>query len=83
MTKIFDDWWCKEGGQDIATRVFSEQAEKNIAPELAKLRNFNPEDNTFESNQLEVISNNMFWDEVDRLARENNLHIKPYNYEKE
>jgi streptomycin 6-kinase len=71
--EVFDNWFM-QGGQEIATRIYGEQAEKNIAPRLAELPKFTPEDNTFESNNLEGISNNIFWNEVERLAQENKLH---------
>jgi len=73
--EIFDKWWVNQNGQNIATRIYGEQAEKNILPKLAELPTFTPEDNTYESNNLEAISNNIFWDEVQRLAKENNLHL--------
>lgn len=73
--EIFDNWWVNQNGQNIATRIYGDEAEQNILPKLQKLPTFTPEDNTYESNTLEAISNNIFWDEVQRLAKENNLHL--------
>lgn len=73
--EVFDKWFM-QGGQEIATRLFGEQAEINIKPKLSELPKFVPEDNTYESNHLEGVSNGIFWDEVERLAYENKLHLK-------
>ena len=75
MSYDFEFWWINQNGQARAGSVYGEQAEVNIAPKLAELPPFTPEDNTVESNNLETLSNNIFWDEVERLARENNLHL--------
>lgn len=76
MNKVinFEDWWIN-GGQDKASKIYSEQAEQNIAPQLALMPSFVAEDNTYKSNRLESESNRLFWDEVERLAKENKMHI--------
>jgi hypothetical protein len=55
--------------QEKSAVKYGEQAEINIKGELDLLPKFSPEDNTYKSNQLEIQSNNLFWDEVERLAR--------------
>lgn len=64
----FEDWWFN-GGQSIAEIKFSKQAEENIKDKLNAMPTFVPEENSYESNQLEVEANNLFWDELERLAR--------------
>ena len=71
----FEKWWMN-GGQEIATGIYSEQAETNILPKLAELPPYVPERNTAYDNNLEAEANNIFWDELERLARENDLHLK-------
>jgi len=69
----FQEWWLNEGGQDIATKIFSEQAEKNISQNLnERVKEFYGE----ESIGNESAENNVFWYEVESLAKENNLHLK-------
>ena len=55
--------------QEKSAVKYSEQAEINIKGKIDLLAKFSPEDNTYKSNQLEIQSNNLFWDEVERLAR--------------
>ena len=66
--KSFEDWWSN-GGQIIAEKKFSKQAEENIKDKLNAMSAFVPEENSYESNRLEVEANNLFWDELERLAR--------------
>ncbi len=70
----FEKWWF-DGGQEIATAKFEKQAEENIKDVIAKMPKIQY-DNSASDNDLEAKHNNVFWDEVERLAYNDNLHIK-------
>jgi len=67
----FDTWWFG-GGQDIATKVYGEQAEKNIANNIDERVS-----SLYEKTSIgdEASENNVFWNEVERLAKANGLHL--------
>lgn len=68
----FDEWWVN-GGQDIATREFEKQAEENIKDDLDKrVKEFYGENSIGD----ETAENNVFWYEVERLAKVNKLHLR-------
>ncbi len=69
----FDAWWFN-GGQDIATNIFHKEAEANIKRIIERMPKV-LHDNSYSDNQLESQQNNIFWDEVERLAFEANLHL--------
>lgn len=70
----FDIWWVNDG-QEIATAKFEKQAEENIKPIIDKMPKIQY-NNTAEDNNLETEQNNIFWDEIERLAFKDNLHLK-------
>ena len=68
----FQNWWGK-GGQDIATKLYSEQAENNIYVNLnERVKEYYGEGAIGD----EAAENNVFWYELERLAKENKLHLK-------
>jgi hypothetical protein len=70
----FEIWWFN-GGQEIATQKFEKQAEENIKPIISKMPKI-LYDNTGIDNNNETKQNNIFWDEVERLAFDDSLHLK-------
>jgi hypothetical protein len=69
----FEDWWFNNKGQDKATKRFSEQAENNIALNLnERVKELYGENSIGD----ESAENNVFWYEVERLAKENSMHLE-------
>lgn len=73
--EAFQTWW-REGGQDIADRIYSEEAKLNVQNELDALGSFDSEANTGDDNNTEIEYNNIISREIERLAKANNLHLK-------
>jgi hypothetical protein len=71
----FMDWWMN-GGQDIADTIYGEEAKQNVQAELDALGSFDSEANMADDNNTEIEYNNIISNEIERLARENNLHLK-------
>ncbi len=71
--ELFEAWWFN-GGQEIATAKFEKEANEKIKDVIAKM----PKilfDNSASDNELETEHNNVFWNEIERLALSAKLHI--------
>ena len=69
--EIFQDWWGK-GGQDIATKMYKEQVELNLSTNLNELVKEYYGENSISDETAET---NVFWYEIEKLARENKIHL--------
>ena len=70
----FDFWWFN-GGSDKAEVRYYYQAKENVKKELSLIPKFIPENDTAIDNHLEVEYNNIISNEMERLAKENNMHL--------
>ncbi len=64
----FQDWWFNQNGFWIAEKIYGEQAEKNAL----KIESVAPKE---ELNEDGFITN-LYTDELEKLAKENKLHLK-------